>query len=325
MVQCVRFYETGGPEVLKIENADPGQPGPGEVRLRQRLAGVNFADIYHRTGLYPVPSLPAVPGVEAIGVVESVGDGVQSVVPGQRVAWAGLPIGGYAQARLLPAGRVLTIPDALPDEALAGTMLRGITAYMLLHKIWPVRRGHRILVTAAAGGLGLLLSRWASLLGAEVTGVVGSEAKGELARAAGASHVIVHSKADVRDAVRKLTDGRRMDAVFDGVGGDLLRTCLDCVRPFGLLVSLGQASGWLPEISLDDIGPKRSIAVARPSVFGYSMDEEAYRTSATAYFEFLARDPVPSERNVLPLEHAADAHRALEAGRTTGTLLLDLS
>lgn len=324
MTQSVRFHRPGGTEVLALEQSDPGSPGPGEVRIRQHRAGVNFVDIYHRTGLYPVPSLPATLGVEAIGTVEEVGDGVSGILAGQRVAWAGLPMGGYAQARIIPEERLLIVPETVPDRLVAGTMLRGLTAHMLLHRVWAVKPGDRLLVTAAAGGLGTMLVRWAKRLGAEVIGVTGSEVKAALARAAGADHVIVHSLTDMSRAVRAVTGGEGADVAFDGVGGDMLLKCLDCVRPFGLVASLGQASGWLPDIALGELGPRRSIAIARPSVFRYAADDRDYHAAAAAYFEALAQGLAIDEGPVFPLAQAAAAHQALEEGRTTGAVVLDL-
>ncbi|MBN8829616.1 MAG: quinone oxidoreductase [Sphingomonadales bacterium] len=324
MVQSICFHRPGGIEVLTMQQGDPGRPGRGEVRVRQRRAGINFVDVYHRTGLYPVPSYPATPGVEAVGIVEAIGEGVTGLAVGQRVAWAGLPMGGYTQARIIPAARLLPVPDAVPDRLISGTMLRGLTAHMLLHRVHAVKPADRILVTAAAGGLGTMIVRWAKRLGAEVIGVTGREAKAELARAAGADHVIVHGRTAIPAAVHAMTDGQGADVVFDGVGGDLLLDCLDCVRPFGLVASLGQASGWLPDIALGELGPRRSIAIARPSVFRYAADPETYHAAAAAYFEALSKGLSIDEGPIFPLSHAAEAHRALEEGRTTGAVVLDL-
>ncbi|MEO1968588.1 MAG: quinone oxidoreductase [Sphingomonadaceae bacterium] len=326
MIDAVRFHRPGGTEVLVLEQSDPGYPGPGEVRIRQHHAGVNFVDVYHRTGLYPVPFFPATLGVEAVGTVEAIGDGVRGFHAGQHVTWAGLPMGGYAQARIIPEARLLPVPEAVPARLIAGTMLRGLTAHMLLYRVWAVKPGDRILVTAAAGGLGTMLVRWAKLLGAQVVGVTGSEAKAALALAAGADHVIVHSlTSGMPAAVHALTDGQGVDVAFDGVGGDMLLNCLDCVRPFGLIASLGQASGWLPEIPLSELGPKRSIALACPSVIRYLADDRTYHAAAAAYFNALTQGLAIDEGPVFPLAQAAVAHQALEEGRTTGAVVLDLN
>lgn len=324
MERNIRFHSTGGAEVLMHGEIEPGGPGPGEVRIRQLFAGVNFVDIYHRTGLYPVPSLPATPGVEAVGTVEAVGAGVMDFKPGQRVAWAGLPMGGYAQVRLIPAERLLNVPGGIPDRLIAGALLRGLTAHMLLHEVTRTGPGSRILVTAAAGGLGTMLCRWARRLGAEVVGVVGSQAKAERALAAGANEVIVHSLEDLPTAVKAIAGGTGVDAVFDGVGGSTLLQCLDCVRPFGLVASLGQASGWLPEVPLAELGPRRSIAIARPSVFNYASDTRRYRAAAASFFEALQQGLAVDAGPDFPLAEARAAHMALEQGHTTGTVRLDL-
>ncbi|WP_246806497.1 quinone oxidoreductase family protein [Rhizobium lusitanum] len=300
------------------------EPGAGEVRIRQSWAGINFVDIYHRTGLYPLPSLPACLGVEAAGVIDAIGAGVTNLAIGQRVAWAGVPAGGYAKARVINADRLIVLPDDIEEQAAAAVMLRGITAHMLLHRVWPVRRGDTLLIHAAAGGLGQILTRWAKRLGAEVIGVVGGERKAELARAAGADVVIDRHRADFVAEVGELTGGRGVNIAYDGVGGETLLRTLDCVRPFGLIASIGQASGTLPDIPLADIGPRRSLILARPSVFAYMADRESYRTAAAEVFDLLRSGLSVEVDRTFPLEAAAEGHRALESGETVGSLLLDL-
>lgn len=325
MIDIVRMHRTGGPEVLTHDAVTLPPPQAGEVRVRQTWAGVNFVDIYHRTGLYPMPALPAAPGVEAAGVVEDTGDGVTGLTIGQRVAWAGAPPGGYAQARVIPADRLLPLPDDIPDRTAAASLLRGLTAHMLLHRVWPVTAGDVILVQAAAGGLGQLLTSWGRRLGARVIGVVGGEAKAQVALAAGADAVIDRFAEDFVPAVRRLTDGRGADVVFDGVGGSTLTRSLDCVRPFGLVASLGQAAGALPDIALTELGPRRSIALARPSVLAYAADPVSYRTGAAGLFSAIRQGLAVNVGGVYPLREAAAAHRALESGQTAGSILLDLS
>jgi len=320
--QVVRMSQTGGPEVLRLEEVELPAPGPGEVRLRQTAIGVNYVDVYHRAGLYPLP-LPGVPGVEGAGVVESVGPGVEHLRPGERVAYMGLPPGGYAEARILPATRLVRVPAALDDRTAAAMMARGITAHMLLRRVTPISPGKTVLVHAAAGGLGLLLTQWARRLGATVIGTAGSQEKAELAKAHGAHHVVLYREVDFVAAVRELTSGRGVDVAYDGVGGDVLRRTLDCVRPFGMVVSVGQASGALPQIGLEELGPRRSIGLFRPSVLAYAADLNAYAEAARELIPLVAEGALKIEiGQTFPLREAAAAHRALEAGRTVGSVLL---
>lgn len=324
MVAAVRIHSHGGPDVLRYEDVAVLEPAAGEARIRQSWAGINFVDIYHRTGLYPLPSLPTCLGVEATGVVEAIGDGVTNLAVGQRVAWAGAPAGGYAQARCISADRLIALPDDIDERTAAAVMLRGITAHMLLRRVWPVSCGDVLLIHAAAGGLGQILTRWAKRLGAEVIGVVGGERKAELARAAGADAVIDRHTADFVTEVGRLTGGRGVDVAYDGVGGQTLVRTLDCVRPFGLIASLGQASGTLPDIPLRDIGPRRSLTIARPSGFAYMADQTSYHAAVAEVFD-LVRSGLPANiGQTFSLETAADGHRALEHGETVGSLLLDL-
>jgi NADPH:quinone reductase len=312
----------GGIEVLKPVRCELSDPGPGEVRLRQTAIGVNFVDIYQRTGLYPVPGLPAVLGVEAAGVVETVGDGVSSLRNGDRVAYAGPPIGGYAEARNIAADRLVPIPEGIDDRTAAAAMLRGITAHMLLFQVAPVHPGSTVLVHAAAGGLGLILTQWAKRLGATVIGTAGSRAKADLALNHGLDHVILYRDVDFVAEVRRLTDGRGVDVAFDGVGGETLLRTLDAMRPFGTVVSLGQASGSLPMISLTDLGPRRSLSLARPSIFAYSAIKEFYTPAMNAVFAELTRGLRVQIGAEFPLTDAGRAQSQLEQGATTGSILL---
>ena len=297
--------------------------------MRHTAIGVNFVDVYHRAGLYPVPAFPAVLGVEGVGAVEAIGTDVRGFVVGQRVAWAGLmdgAPGGYASHRNIRAERAIALPDALDDETVAATLLRGITAHMLLSRVRRVQAGDTVLLHAAAGGLGLLLVQWAKRVGARVIGTVGSEAKAATALGHGADHVVLYRQQDVREAVLRLTDGAGVDYVIDGVGGAMLQTSLAVTRPFGMVASIGQASDvsntQTNPVDLSELGPSRSIALARPGVFRYMANLSRYRAGAQAALQRMlegARVPVGG---TYALEEAATAHAALEAGQTTGALLL---
>jgi len=322
MTQVVAMRAAGGPEVLSVGEIELPPPAAGEVRLRQTAVGVNFVDIYQRSGLYPVPALPAVLGVEGAGVVDAVGTGVSDLAAGDRVAYAGLPVGGYARARNIPRSRVVRVPDSIDDRTAAAAMLRGVTAHMLLARVYPVARGTTILVHAAAGGLGLILTQWAKSLGATVIGTVGSPAKAEVAHAAGLDHAILYRDNDFVAEVRRFTGCRGVDVAYDGIGGDTLQRTLDTVRPFGMVVSLGQASGDLPHISLNELGPRRSIALARPSVFAYAGDPASYATATGALFARIEAGLAVTIGLELDLVQAAEAHLQLERGATTGSILL---
>lgn len=324
MSKAIRFHQPGGVEVLQYETVEPPPPAPGEARVRQTWAGVNFVDVYHREGLYPVPSMPAALGVEAAGVVEALGEGVTGLRVGDRVAWSAAPLGGYAQRRNVVAERLVSLPQDVGERAAAAVMLRGLTAHMLLRLVRPVGPGDTILVHAAAGGLGLILTQWAKRLGAVVIGTVGSEAKAAVASRAGVDHVVLYRQEDFVAAVRRLTGGAGVDVVYDGVGGETLLRSLDCARPFGMVVSVGQASGSIPDIPLAELGARRSLALARPSVFAYAADLARYRAAAEDVLA-LVRDGLSVEIGAeFGLADAAEAHGALEGGRTTGSLLLNL-
>lgn len=322
MVSAIVMDRTGGPEVLRLAERDLPPPGPGEARVRHSAIGVNFVDIYHRTGLYPLPGLPAIPGVEGAGVVEAVGEGVREVAVGDRVAYAGLPAGGYAQARNIPAARLVRLPDDISERLAAAAMLRGLTAHMLLHRVAAVGPGSTVLIHAAAGGLGLMLTQWARRLGAVTVGTVGSEAKAQLARDHGLDHAVLYRQSDFVAAVRELTGGQGVDVAVDGIGGDTLPRTLDCVRPFGLVASVGQAGRAIAPLAVSELGPRRSLALARPSVFAYANDPGCYFRGAEALFAQLRGGMAVTVGEEYPLAQAARAHADLEAGRTTGSLLL---
>src|SRR5688500_15003944 len=257
MAHAIRVHQVGGPEVLQWEKIEVGEPGTGQVKLRQEAAGLNFIDVYHRTGLYPQP-LPFTPGTEGAGVVEAVGDAVEHIKPGDRVAYAG-PIGGYAEQRLIGADRLVKLPDNISSEQAAAMMLQGMTAQMLLRSVFPVAKGDTILIHAAAGGVGLIMCQWAKALGVRVIGTVGTEAKAELAAAHGCDHPIVYSRQDFVAEVIRLTDSEKLPVVYDSVGRDTFLRSLDCLRPRGLMVSFGQASGAIEPFNVTLLAQKGSL------------------------------------------------------------------
>lgn len=320
--RIVTFDRFGGPEVLSPHDVAPPPPGPGEVRIRHVAIGVDFVDVYFRTGLYRPPALPAGLGVEAAGVVEAVGDGVTAFSPGDRVAHAGLPLGAYASVRNMPAERLVRLPDDVSFETAAAVMLKGITVHMLFERVHRLRPGDTVLVHAATGGVGQLAVAWARAKGARVIGTVGSEAKAEIARAAGVAHVIRRGE-DLVAAVKAATDGRGVDHAIDGIGGTTLAETLAATAPFGVVSSIGQVAGPIPPIAVEDLGPRRSIALARPSVLGHLADPQALAASSAALFAFLRETATAVEiGGRMRLGDAAEAHRALESGRTRGALVL---
>jgi NADPH:quinone reductase len=298
-----------------------GEPGPGEVRLRQRAAGLNFIDVYHRTGLYPQP-LPFTPGVEGAGVVESVGADVDNVKVGDRVAYAG-PIGGYAEVRLIDADRLVKLPDGIGFDEAAAMMLQGMTARMLLRSVYPVSAGDMILVHAAAGGVGLLLCQWAAALGAIVIGTVSTDDKAELARQHGCQHPIVYTRQDFVAEVDRISGGAKLPVVYDSVGRDTFLKSLDCLRPRGLMVSFGQSSGTVEPFSPNLLAQKGSLFLTRPTLFSYIASRAELEASAAELFEVVGSGQVLVEvKQRFALAAAADAHRALEARATSGSTIL---
>jgi NADPH2:quinone reductase len=311
----------GGAEQLELAQIELPPPAAGEIRLRQTAVGVNFIDIYQRLGLYALPDAK-IPGVEAVGVISAVGADVKGLKVDDRVAYAGAPVGAYASERNLPAWRAVKLPGSLSDEVVASSFVKGITAHMLLNRTYPVARGTVLLVNSAAGGLGQLLTRWASHLGATVIGTVGSEAKAEIARRAGAQHVIVGRDADFARIVGELTEKRGVDVAYDGVGGATLAKTLGCVRPFGVVASIGQAAGPIPPVDVGDLGPRRSLSLARPSVMAYLNETEAYHLAAKAVLAGIEDGVLSVAGQSYPLSEAARAHADLEAGMTSGALYL---
>ncbi len=313
----------GGPEVLEIESFEPGQPGPGEVLLRQTAIGLNFIDTYFRTGLYPSPAgMPFTPGNEAAGVVEAVGEGVADLKPGQRVAYAGA-FGAYADRRIAPARSLVPLPEAVSDEQAAAMMLKGMTAQYLLRQTYVVKPGDTILFHAAAGGVGLIACQWAKQLGATVIGTVGSADKAELARAHGCDHVILYKDEDVAARVKEITGGKGVPVVYDGVGKATFMASLDCLKPRGLMVSFGNASGAVDPISPVILSQKGSLYLTRPTLFTYTSTRDELLSTAGDLFDVVGSGKVKIEiHQRFPLARAADAHRALEGRGTTGSTLL---
>jgi NADPH2:quinone reductase len=323
MSHAIRIHRPGGPEVLQWEEVDVGDPGPGEVRLRQEAAGLNFIDVYHRTGLYK-QDLPFTPGVEGAGVVEAVGPDVTHVKKGDRVAYAG-PLGGYAEKRLIDADRVVKLPKGISAEQAAGMMLQGMTAQMLLRSVFPVHEGDSILVHAAAGGVGLIMCQWAAALGATVIGTVSTEEKAELARAHGCAHPIVYSKQDFVAEVDRITAGAKLPVVYDSVGRDTFMKSLDCLKVRGLMVSFGNASGPPPPIPPNLLAQKGSLYLTRPTLVHYIATREQLELSAGELFEVVESGKVKIEvKQNFPLRDAAEAHRELEARKTTGSTILTI-
>jgi NADPH2:quinone reductase len=321
MPHAIRIHAPGGPEVLSWDEVEVGEPGPGQVKIRQAAAGLNFIDVYHRTGLYP-QQMPFTPGVEGAGTVESVGKGVTGLKPGDRVAYAG-PVGGYAQVRLIDAERLVKLPGEISFEQAAAMMLQGMTARMLLRAVYPVKDGDTILVHAAAGGVGLIMCQWASALGATVIGTVSTEEKAELARAHGCAHPILYTKQDFAEQVDKLTAGQKVPIVYDSVGKSTFMKSLDCLRPRGLMVSFGNASGPVEPISPLILSQKGSLFLTRPTLFHYIATRPELEQAANDLFDVVRSGQLKIEvKQRFALAAAADAHRALEARKTSGSTIL---
>jgi NADPH2:quinone reductase len=324
MVKAIRIHEHGGPEVLKYEDADPGEPGKGELLIEHGAIGLNFIDVYYRTGLYPPPggSLPLTPGGEGAGKVLEVGEGVEGFRPGDRIAYA-VGVGGYAERRIIPADRVVKVPGGISDEVAAGMMLKGMTAEYLLLRTFKVKRGDTILFHAAAGGVGLIAGQWAKHLGATTIGTAGSAEKVELAKAHGFDHVINYREQDFAEEVKKITGGKLCDVVYDSVGKDTFEGSLNCLKPFGLLALFGQSSGPVPPFNLGVLAQKGSLYVTRPTLFTYNAKREDLEKSAEALFDVVKSGAVKIEvKQRYKLADAAQAHRDLEARKTTGVTVL---
>ena len=323
MSKAIVINQTGGPEVLRWVDYDPGQPGPGEARLRHEAVGLNFIDVYHRTGLYPLPSLPAVPGMEGSGTVEAVGDSVTEVAEGDRVAYAGLPPGAYAQVRRIPADRLVKLPESITTRQAAAMMLQGMTARYLLRGCFDVKVGDTILIHAAAGGVGSIVCQWAKHLGATVIGTVGSEEKAANATVNGCDYPILYTKEEFVARVKEITEGRGVDVVYDSVGQATFMKSLDCLRPLGTMVSFGQSSGPVAPLELGLLSAKGSLFLTRPTLMTYTAKREDLLVHARDLFEVVEKGVVKVEiRQTFPLSDAARAHRDLEGRRTTGSSIL---
>jgi NADPH2:quinone reductase len=323
MSHAIRIHRPGGPEVLKWEEVDVGEPGPGQVRLRQEAAGLNFIDVYHRTGLYKQP-LPFTPGVEGAGVVEAVGAEVDHLRKGDRVAYAG-PAGGYAEERLIEADRVVKLPKDIDSAQAAAMMLQGMTAQMLLRSVFPIHAGDTILVHAAAGGVGLIMCQWAAALGATVIGTVGTDEKAEIARVHGCAHPIVYSRQDFVAEVKRITDGAKLPVVYDSVGRDTFLKSLDCLKTRGLMVSFGNSSGPPDPIAPGMLAQKGSLYLTRPTLFHYIATREQLEQGARELFDMVTGGKVKIEvKQSFPLKDAAEAHRQLEARQTSGSTILTI-
>ena len=317
--QAIVAHATGGPEVLTWQDVDVAAPGTGEILIRHSAVGLNFIDVYHRTGLYPVEP-PFTPGLEGAGVVEAIGDDVTTVGVGDRVAYAAPPMGAYAQARLMPADSVVTIPDGIDDETAAAMMLKGMTAEYLLRRTHTVKAGETILFHAAAGGVGLIACQWAKALGATVIGTVGNDEKADLARAHGCDHPIVYTTENFVDRVREITDGKGVPVVYDSVGKDTFDGSLDCLAPRGLLASFGQSSGGVDAFNPGVLAAKGSLYMTRPSLMAYNASREELVASAGALFDVVGSGKVKIEiNNRYPLAEAEQAHRDLQDRKTTGS------
>jgi NADPH:quinone reductase len=319
MAKGIRFYETGGPEVLRWESIDVGTPGVGEVRIRHAAVGLNFADTYFRTGLYPSP-LPAGMGVEAAGVIEEVGPGVTGFAEGDRVTYTGSPLGAYSTERVMDVGPLIKLPDTIPFETAAAMTMRGLTTSYLLRRIADLKAGDTVLLHAAAGGVGLLFTQWAALLGITVIGTVSTDAKAEIARAHGCAHTIVYPQEDVATRVREITHGVGVKVVFDSIGRTTVPSSLDSLATRGLLVCFGTASGPIPPIDAMQLAVKGSLFVTRPALADYIADPAERAALAAELFDHVGSGRITVEINQrYALEDAVTAHRDLESGRSVGS------
>ncbi|MCH2202873.1 MAG: quinone oxidoreductase [Fuerstiella sp.] len=323
MSKAIRIHETGGPEVLRWEDVEVANPAAGEVRLRQTAVGLNFIDTYHRTGLYPVDSLPTAIGMEGAGVVEETGEDVRDLEVGDRVAYAGGPIGSYAEERIMPAARLVKLPNGVDDQQGAALMLKGLTTHYLIRRCYPVKSGDTILIHAAAGGVGLLLCQWAKHLGATVIGTVSTPEKAELAGSHGCDHPILYDEENFVDRVRELTNGEGVPVVYDSVGRDTFDSSLNCLRPLGLMVTFGQSSGSVPPLAVHELTSHGSLFLTRPTLATYTATRQQLTTNADELFSVVENGAVRIEINqTYALQEAAQAHRDLENRKTTGATVL---
>lgn len=322
MTNVIRIHENGGPEVLQWENVAVGSPDSGQVRIRQTAVGLNFIDCYHRSGLYPLPSLPAIIGTEASGVIEEIGPEVNDFSVGQRVAYAPM-LGAYAEERLMPADRLVCIPDDITNIQAASMMLQGTTARFLIKQTYAVQSGDTILIHAAAGGVGSIVCQWAKHLGATVIGTVGSDEKADIAKANGCDHAIVYTRESFKDRVMEITDGKGLPVVYDSVGKETYKDSIDCLRPLGTMVTFGNASGPMPPVDPSVLMGKGSLFFTRPSLVHYTGQRQDLVNCANDLFNVVAGGHVNvSISQTYALKDAAQAHVDLEARKTTGSTVL---
>lgn len=321
MPYAIRIHQTGGPDVMQWEEIEVGAPGPGQVLLKQTAVGLNFIDVYHRTGLYPLP-LPFIPGMEGAGIVEAVGNGVTHLKPGDRVAYA-LVIGAYTEKRLIAADRLVKLPDSVADRTAAAMMLQGMTARYLIRDIYKVGPSDTILIHAAAGGVGLMVCQWASALGATVIGTVSSDEKAALAKANGCHHPIVYTREDFQARLLDITGGEKLSVVYDSVGKDTFMKSLDCLRPRGLMVLFGASSGPVPPLDLTLLSQKGSLLITRPTLATFVATRQLLEENSADIFDAVGSGKVKIHVNqTYPLKDAVKAHRDLEARKTTGSTIL---
>ncbi|WP_343728857.1 quinone oxidoreductase [Duganella sp.] len=322
MVKAIRMSRTGGPEVMELVEVDLPPPGPGEVRMRHAAIGLNYIDVYHRTGLYPQP-LPGALGVEGAGVVEEVGEGVTGFQPGDRVAYGGRPLGAYAEARNIPASQILLLPKQIEFDTAAAMMLQGLTVQYLFHRTVPLKAGDTVLFHAAAGGVGLIACQWARVMGVNLIGTVGSDEKAALAIENGATHVINYNKENFTERVKQLTDGKGVSVVYDSIGKDTFTGSLDCLQPLGMMVSFGNASGPVPPFGLNELASRGSLFITRPSLMAYMAKREDLEASAKSLFGVVSSGEVKIDiRQRYALADVRQAHIDLEARKTTGSSIL---
>lgn len=322
MTKAIRIHKTGGPEVLSWDDVEVAAPGADEIRMRHTAIGLNFIDIYHRQGLYPLP-MPIVLGTEGAGVVEAVGSNVKDLHVGQRVAYAGGQMGSYAEARTIPADNVVPVPDSIDDKVAAAIMLKGLTSHMLLFKIHPVKKGESVLVHAAAGGVGAILTQWAKHLGCLVIGTAGGAEKVAFAKAHGCDHVIDYTREDFTKRTKEITNGKGVSVVYDGVGKDTFLGSLDALEPFGHMVTYGNASGPVDPISPLLLTQKGSLTLSRPTLFTYTADPAMRRKAAADLFDVVAKGVVNIEiGQTFALKDVGQAHVALASRKTSGSTVL---
>ena len=322
MPKAIRINRTGGPEVMEWVDVDVGAPGPGEARVRHAAVGINYIDVYFRTGLYPQP-LPGGLGMEGAGVVEAIGEGVTEVAVGDRVAYAGRPNGSYCEVRNMPSSILLRLPDAISFEAGAAMMLQGMTVQYLLRQTAQLKAGDTVLFHAAAGGVGLIAAQWARALGVNMIGTVGSQAKAELALANGCSHVINYNTENFVERVAEITGGKKVSVVYDSIGKDTFIGSLDCLRPLGLMVSFGNASGPVPPFTMNELASRGSLFLTRPALFAYASDRPKLKAMANDLFDVVGSGKVKIEiHQKYALADVAQAHIDLEARKTTGSTIL---